>query len=481
MDKKMKSILNKISSHIFFVGIGGIGMSGIAEIMNNLGYKISGSDISENVNTKRLKNLGVDIFIGHSEDNLENVDYVVISSAIKMNNPEIKAATANKIPVIKRAEMLAELMRFKGTSISVSGSHGKTTTTALMACMLEGGGLNPSVINGGIINNKSTNAYIGQSEYVIVEADESDATFIKVPSTISVITNIDPEHLDFYGSFENLIKAFETFITNLPFYGFAVACIDNKTTRNLVENIIERKVITYGIDSEDADVRAHNIRPGNFSSKFDVTIKSGKDETTLIKDVELSTPGRHNVLNSLSCIAVAYQLGFNNNIIRNSLKNFEGVKRRFTRICEYNGALVIDDYAHHPAEIAATLSTAKDLIKDSGGKIYSIYQPHRYTRLQNLFKEFTECFDGVDELYIMDVYPAGEVVIKGFESGDLIKSISEKNHSFPVSILRDITDAEKIAAKISNNDLLLFMGAGTITYMAADLGEILNKKSRIVA
>ena len=477
----MTSILNKKSSHIFFVGIGGIGMSGIAEIMHNLGYKISGSDISENPNTKRLKELGVNVVIGHSKDNIVGVDYIVISSAIKRDNPEIEASIENKIPVIKRAEMLAELMRFKGTSISVSGSHGKTTTTALIACMLEGGGLNPSVINGGIINNKSTNAYIGESEYVVAEADESDATFINIPSTVGIITNIDPEHLDFYSNFENLIKAFRTFITNLPFYGFAVACIDNQTTRELVQDIIERKVITYGIESSDANVVAHNIRPEAFSSIFDVTIKLPRHEIVEIKDVQLSTPGRHNVLNSLSSIAAAHQLGFSNDKIKDSLKNFEGVKRRFTRVCEYKGGLVIDDYAHHPVEIKATLSTAQDVVRESGGKIYAIYQPHRYTRLQNLFEEFSECFDGVDELYIMDVYPAGEEVIKGSESSDLIKAVAAKQSTFPVSALNDIGAAEIIADKISKNDLLLFMGAGSITRMASELGEVLQKKSRIAS
>lgn len=477
----MTSILNKISSKIFFVGIGGIGMSGIAEIMHNMGYKIVGSDIAENNNTSRLSKLGIEIMIGHFESNIKNVDYLVISTAIKKDNPEVKAAIENKIPVIKRAEMLAELMRFKGTSIAVSGSHGKTTTTALMACMLEGGGLNPSVINGGIINNKSTNAYIGDSQYVVAEADESDATFIKVPSSVGVITNIDPEHLDFYGSFENLISTFKTFITNLPFYGIAIACIDNETTRNLVTQIVERKVITYGIDSEDANVRAYNIRPSEFSSKFDVKIKLPRKSEVEIKDVELSTPGRHNVLNSLSCIALAYELGFEHEIIRTALKNFDGVKRRFTKVCEYNGGLVIDDYAHHPAEISATLRAAKDIVSKNGGKIYAIYQPHRYTRLQNLFDEFTISFEGVDELRIMDVYPAGESPIIGSESKDLIKAVSNHQSSFPVSSLSNIDEAKSIAEKISKNDILLFMGAGNITHIAYELGKILTNQSKIAS
>jgi len=477
----MSSVLNNLLSKIHFIGIGGIGMSGIAEIMHNLGYKISGSDISKNQNIERLEALGIKVQIGHREENITNIDYVVISSAIKHDNPEVIAAIENKIPVIRRAEMLAELMRFKGTGIAISGSHGKTTTTALMACMLESLGLDPSVINGGIINKKSTNAYIGDSEYIVAEADESDGTFTRLPATIAVITNIDIEHMDYYKDFENLLSYFKKFITNLPFYGFAIACIDNDTTRKLISQIVERKVITYGIDSQDANVRAYHIRQNHFSSTFNVSIEIPRKLQMDIKDITLPTPGIHNILNALPCISVAAMLDFKERDIQNSLTNFEGVKRRFTKICEYNEALVIDDYAHHPEEIKATLEAAKQIVRETGGKIRAIFQPHRYSRLKDLFEEFTNCFFGVSELYIMEVYPAGEKPISGFESKDLITEILQKNKNLTVSSLSTIEAAQKVAHNLSKGDIMLFMGAGNITHMANDLGKILERKSKIVA
>ncbi len=475
------STLNKLSRRIHFVGIGGIGMSGIAEVMHNLGYNIQGSDLSSNYNTERLESLGVKIFIGHDASNIQNVDYVVISSAVKGENPEVKEAIRNQIPVIKRAEMLAELMRFKKTAIAISGSHGKTTTTSLTACMFEAAGLEPTVINGGIINNRSTNAYIGKGEYVIAEADESDGTFIRVPSTIGVITNIDPEHLDYYGNFENLIAAFKTFIVNLPFYGFSVACIDHKIVRELVSNIIERKVITYGINSKDAHVRALNIRSAAFSSVFDVEINLPRKTSFIIKDVTLSTPGIHNVLNSLSSIAIAAEMDFDHDIIKNALKDFKGVKRRFTRVCEYNGIAVVDDYAHHPAEVEATLATARDVVKATGSRVIAVFQPHRYSRLSNLFNDFVSCFEDADELYIMDVYSAGEMVIEGYNASSLIEAISKKYPDFKVSYMEGEDMLERIVLNASSGDLLLMMGAGNITYLAANLAEKLNHRNKIVA
>jgi len=473
--------LNKLSRHIHFVGIGGIGMSGIAEVMNGLGYHIQGSDLTKNYNTERLEALGIKVFIGHDASNIENVDYLVVSSAVKNDNPEVTAAITNKIPVIKRAEMLAELMRFKKTAVAIAGSHGKTTTTSLTACMFESAGLAPTVINGGIINNKSTNAYIGKGEYVIAEADESDGTFIRVPATIGVITNIDPEHLDYYGNFENLIAAFRTFIVNLPFYGFAVACIDHSTVRELVSTIIERKVITYGIDSMDANVRAFNIRSAPFCSVFDVEINIPGSSTFIIENVTLSTPGLHNVLNSLSTIAIAAELGFDHNIIKNALKDFKGVKRRFTRLCEYNGISLIDDYAHHPAEVKATLNTARDVVKNTNGKVIAIFQPHRYTRLSRLFNEFVECFGKADELYIMDVYSAGEPPIEKCNSEALIEAIAKKYPESKISKLIDFDMLQKIALNALPQDIILMMGAGNITHLAAELADKLKEKSKIVA
>ena len=467
----MASNLHKLSSIIHFVGIGGIGMSGIAEVMHNQGYVIHGSDLSENYNTERLKNLGIKISIGHNAANISDAEYVVISTAVQDDNPEVVEAKRRRIPVIRRSEMLAELLRFK-TSICISGSHGKTTTTSLTACMFEAAGLCPTVINGGIINNRSTNAYLGTGEYVVAEADESDGTFIKIPSTVAVITNIDPEHLNYYGTFENLISAFKQFITNLPFYGFAVACVDHKTVRELISTITERKIITYGIESEDSHVRGYNIRPSAFSSVFDVRIKlPSSDGAITIENIILSTPGVHNVLNSLSTIAIAAQMDFGTKVIRKALKGFEGVKRRFTRVGTYNGATIIDDYAHHPEEVKATLNTARSVIKSNGkGKIIAIFQPHRYTRLHDLFEQFTHCFLEADMLYIADVYSAGEEKIDGYCHSSLVKAIKKAHPNFNVEVLNDASELEKIAKNnAKDGDIFLMMGAGSITYWAADL------------
>lgn len=474
-------ILNKNPCNIHFVGIGGIGMSGIAEIMHNLGYRVTGSDLSNNAITKRLAKLGIQISTGHNKENVLGADYIVISSAIPLKNVEVQAAIDNAIPVIKRSEMLSELMRMKKYAIAISGSHGKTTTTALMAEMFESAGFNPSVINGGIINHKSTNAYIGDSEFIIVEADESDATFTKVPATISVITNIDEEHMDFYGSFDNLLNHFKTFITNIPFYGFAVACIDNENTRKLVNSIIERKVITYGIESDDAHVRACNIRSDKFLSTFDVEINLPNKEKFEIKDIILQAAGLHNVLNSLSTIAVAAEMEVPNNVIKNALEKFQGVKRRFSKITKYKGALLIDDYAHHPEEIKKTIDTARNVLKNTDGKLVAIFQPHRYTRLKNLFDDFVDSLSNVDKLILLGVYNAGEEKIEGFESSDLAREIKAKNPDLNTQLCSDMEDLEREAESLKKNDLMLFMGAGNITNIAYELGDILNNKSKIVA
>lgn len=466
----MNNILDKSSCKIHFVGIGGIGMSGVAEIMHNQGYVIQGSDIKDNTNILRLKEAGIKIAIGHDEANIHNVDYLVISSAINLDNVEVQYAISQSIPIIKRAEMLAELMRFKETSIAVSGSHGKTTTTALIASLLEAAGKNPTVINGGIINNRSTNAYIGNSQYIVAEADESDGSFIKLPASIAVITNIDPEHMDHYNSFDNLMDTFKNFITNLPFDGFAVMCMDNENARKIANNIIERKIITYGIEEDDANIKAFNIRKDNFSSIFDVEIRLPRKAPFFIHDIEISIPGKHNILNALSSIAIGANLEFPIKVIKNAFKDFQGVKRRFTRISEYNGAQIIDDYAHHPNEILATLEAAKNIATKSQGKIYAIYQPHRYTRLQNLFEEFTDCFKEADELYIMDVFEAGEQAIPGSESSDLINAIKY----LQAKPLNNIDEMLEVAKKLSPNDILLFMGAGTITNLAHQLAEKLQ-------
>lgn len=469
--KKTRGVLGTIH----FIGIGGIGMSGIAEVMNNLGYKVQGSDIVENYNTKRLESNGIKVFLGHDSENIINVSYVVVSSAINLNNPEIQAALSKKIPVIKRAEMLAELMRFK-CSIAISGSHGKTTTTSLVACLFEAAGLTPTVINGGIINNRATNAYIGSGDYLIAEADESDATFIHIPSTIAVITNIDPEHMDFYKDFDTLINAFRSFITNLPFYGFGVACMDHNIVRKLVSEIKDRKVITYGIDSDDVDVKAFNINCDISSSTFDVRINLPNFVgSTTIEQITIPTPGRHNVLNSLAAIAIGVELDFGIKVIKNGFKSFQGVKRRFTKICEYNGASIIDDYAHHPVEVRATLATAKGIASRQNGRVIAIFQPHRYSRLQHLFNDFATCFDDADMLYITDVYSAGEVSIEGLSGSNLVDKIKKDSSHKNVEFILDHKQIPQIVKdKCMNGDLIVMMGAGSISAWANQLPEQLK-------
>ncbi|WP_341790588.1 UDP-N-acetylmuramate--L-alanine ligase [Rickettsia endosymbiont of Polydrusus tereticollis] len=464
--KRTKQILETIH----FIGIGGVGMSGIAEILHNLGYKVQGSDLSENYNTKRLESNGIKIFLGHHAQNITNVSYVVISSAINKNNPEIQEALQRKIPIIRRAEMLAELMRLK-CSVAVSGSHGKTTTTSLIACLFEAAGLSPTVINGGIINNRSTNAYLGSGDYLIAEADESDATFINIPSTIAIITNIDPEHLDYYQDFATLINAFRSFITNLPFYGFAVACIDHKIVRELISTVTERKIVTYGINSDDAHVKAFNISTDIASSTFDIRIKlPNVSGVTIIERITIPTPGRHNILNSLAAVAVGVELDFGIKVIKNGFSNFKGVKRRFTKVAEYNNASIIDDYAHHPEEVKATLATAKNIADKQNGKVIAIFQPHRYSRVQYLFDDFMICFNDADILYITDIYEAGESPIEGITSKNLVEQITKNNHHAQASF---IPYPQNIAQIIKDHarpgDMIIMMGAGNISTWANDL------------
>lgn len=468
--KRKKGTLNTIH----FIGIGGIGMSGIAEIMNNLGYSVQGSDLALNNNTRRLEAHGIKVFEGHDTTNLKDVSYVVISTAVKNDNPEVIAARKLMIPVIRRAEMLAELMRLK-CSVAISGSHGKTTTTSLVACLFEAAGLDPTVINGGVINNKSTNAYLGHGDYLVVEADESDATFIKIPSTIGVITNIDPEHMDYYKDFDTLKAAFKSFIRNLPFYGFGVACIDHPVVRELVDNITERRVITYGIESKDAQIVAYNIVSDTYSSTFDIRIKQqNASGDTIIEHIKIPTPGKHNVLNALAAIAIGIELDFGLKVIKNGFKQFQGVKRRFTLVGKYNGAEIIDDYAHHPVEIEATLDTAKDVVSKRNGRIISIFQPHRYTRLENLFSDFASCFCKSDKVYILDVFSAGDTPIEGVNSKTLVDAINK--NSVDAEYLASHEDiASIVAAEAGEGDIILMMGAGSITTWANQLPEKLEK------
>ncbi|MBF0333431.1 MAG: UDP-N-acetylmuramate--L-alanine ligase [Alphaproteobacteria bacterium] len=454
---------------IHFVGIGGIGMSGIAEVMRNLGYRVQGSDLSETANVKRLRELGIQIAIGHAAENLGDAKVVVISSAVKSDNPEVGAARARLIPVVRRAEMLAELMRLKW-AVAVGGTHGKTTTTSLIAAMLDAGGIDPTVINGGIINAWGTNARLGAGEWIVVEADESDGTFTKLPATIAVVTNIDPEHMDFYGTFDKVREAFRTFVENIPFYGFAALCIDHPEVQALIPRVPDRKIVAYGT-SPQADVRAVNIRIGVGGARFDVSITDRAAGTTrTIGDVRLPMYGEHNVLNALAAIAVGNAMGFSDEVVRAALAGFGGVKRRFTKTGESNGVTVIDDYGHHPVEIAAVLRAARSATM---GSVIAVVQPHRYTRLQSLFEEFCTCFNDADMVVVSDVYPAGEAPIEGIDRDALLKGLQAHGHRRVLALESPAALSGLIYEHARRGDLVVCLGAGSITNWAHALpGEM---------
>ena len=456
---------------IHFIGIGGIGMSGIAEIMHNLGYQIQGSDLSENDNVMRLRNLGMKVFIGHNAANIAEASVVVKSTAVKIDNPEIIGARQARTPIVKRSEMLAELMRLK-VSIAISGSHGKTTTTALVAAMFEAAELKPTVINGGIINTRGTNAYLGSGDYLIAEADESDGTFIRIPSTIAVITNIDPEHLDYYGDFDNLKQAYQSFIHNLPFYGFAAVCKDHPVVEELVKNIQDREIITYGIDSKNLDIQAINIIEDISGSTFDVKA-SIHGEEFIINNIKLPIAGRHNILNSLAAIAIGIKLKFKLNHITEAFAKFQGVKRRFSKTGEVNQVTIIDDYAHHPEEIKATLSTARQVLKNTpNAKVITIFQPHRYSRLESLFSEFINCFPKADVIFVSDIYSAGEAPIEGISKEVLISTLKQ---NYKDKIVHSMESLEGLATQIAKiaepGDIILFLGAGTSSKWAYEFPD----------
>src|ERR1700683_816392 len=400
---------------IHFVGIGGIGMSGIAEVLINLGHQVQGSDLSDNAHVKRLREQGATVFVGNDKANLGAAAVVVVSSAVKRDNPEVVEARARRIPVVRRAEMLAELMRLK-QCVAVGGTHGKTTTTSLVATLLDAAGLDPTVINGGIINAYGTNARLGAGDWMVVEADESDGTFLKLPADIAVVTNIDPEHLDHFKTFEAIKDAFLAFVENLPFYGFAVMCLDHPIVQELVGRIEDRRVITYG-ENPQADVRLLDVDLSGGLTRFNVLVRDRKtDQATYIAELALPMPGRHNALNATAAIAVAHELGAPIDVIRKAIAGFGGVRRRFTRTGEWNGAAIFDDYGHHPVEIAAVLRAARASAK---GQVIAVVQPHRYTRLQSLFDAFALCFNDADTVIVADVYPAGEAPIEGADKDAL--------------------------------------------------------------
>ncbi len=456
---------------IHFVGVGGIGMSGIAEVMHNLGYSVQGSDIAEGANVKRLRALGIAIAIGHAPENLGNATVVVTSSAVKRDNPEVAAARERLIPVVRRAEMLAELMRLKW-SIAVGGTHGKTTTTSLVAALLEGAGLDPTVINGGIVNAYGTNARLGEGEWIVIEADESDGTFVKLPSTIAVVTNMDPEHLDFYGSEEAMVAAYHAFVSNIPFYGFAVLCIDHPVVQEVIPELSDRRVVTYGF-SPQADVRTDNVEIQPDGSVFDaIVLDRTRGTTAALRRMHLPMVGRHNVQNALAAIAIAHEIGIDEDTVRKALTAFAGVERRFTRIGEVDGITVIDDYGHHPVEIEAMLKAARAA---TCGKVIAVVQPHRYSRLHNLFAEFCHCFNDADSVIVADIYTAGETPIEGITRDALVEGIRDRGHRHVLALTSPDELAEAINGIAGAGDLVVCLGAGSITGWAHALPAALAK------
>ncbi len=458
---------------IHFVGIGGIGMSGIAEILRNLGYTVQGSDLSANANVERLRGLGIPVSVGHDADNLGDAKVVVISSAVKPDNPEVVAARTRFLPVVRRAEMLAELMRLK-SSIAIGGTHGKTTTTSLVATLLEGANLDPTVINGGIINAYGTNARLGDGEWLVAESDESDGTFVKLPAEIVVVTNIDPEHLDHYGSFDALRDAFLAFVENVPFYGFAVMCIDHPEVQSLIGRVVDRRIVTYGA-SPQADVRLTNLHFVEGDSLFDVTITDRvRGSARKIDNIRLPMPGAHNVSNAVAAIAVATELGIDDDSIRASLASFRGVKRRFTKVGVWNGVAIFDDYGHHPVEITAVLKAAREVTE---GRVVAVMQPHRYTRLQSLFKDFCTCFNDADTVIVTNVYEAGEAPIEGVNRDALVAGLIDRGHRHALALESPEALAPLIAENVQPGDLVVCLGAGTITQWANALPEALTSLS----
>ena len=463
---------------IHFVGIGGIGMSGIAEVMNNLGYTVQGSDMNESPTVERLRKQGISVSIGHEKENVEGAAVVVISTAVRRTNPEVAHALENRIPVVRRAEMLAELMRLKST-VAVAGTHGKTTTTSMIAALLDAGSVDPTVINGGIIEQYGSNARMGDSDWMVIEADESDGSFLRLDGTIAVVTNIDPEHLDHYGDFDGVKRAFVEFIHNVPFYGAAVLCIDHPEVQAVVGQVRDRRVITYGF-SLQADICGVNVRPDAGGNNFDVIVRQRGEEDRRIEGVRLPMPGRHNVQNALAAIAVAIEMGCDDEVIRNGFGQFGGVRRRFTKVgtipFEKGAATIIDDYAHHPVEIRAVLEAAREAAEASEeGRVIAVAQPHRYTRLQDLMEEFQSCFNEADQVYITPVYAAGEDPIEGIDADALVNGLKSRGHRSAATIEDQDALARTLAEESGPGDVVVCLGAGDITKWAAGLADAVAK------
>jgi UDP-N-acetylmuramate--alanine ligase len=454
---------------IHFIGIGGIGMSGIAEVLVNLGYTVQGSDQAESANVKRLRDKGVAIAIGHDAANVGGAKVVVVSSAINRDNAELVAARARRLPVVRRAEMLAELMRLK-SCVAIAGTHGKTTTTSMVAALLDAGGFDPTVINGGIINAYGTNARLGAGNWMVVEADESDGTFLKLPADIAVVTNVDPEHLDYFKTFDAVQDAFRAFVENVPFYGFSVMCTDHPVVQTLVGRIEDHRIVTYG-ENPQADVRLLDVSHAGGSSLFTIAFRDRAGESVhQIEKLALPMPGRHNALNATAAVAVAHELGIAADCIRKALAEFAGVRRRFTRVGQWHGVTIVDDYGHHPVEIAAVLRAARESTR---GKVIAVMQPHRYTRLAALFEQFCTCFNDADTVIVAPVYAAGEAPVAGADRDALVQGLRTHGHRHVIALDVPPQLAGLVRKLAQSGDLVVCLGAGSITQWAYALpGEL---------
>ena len=465
----MKGVGTDIGT-IHFVGIGGIDMSGIAEVMHILGYKVQGSDIADNYVVEGLRKLGIPVGIGHRAENLGDAAVVVVSTAIRKDNPEVEAAYTRRIPVVRRAEMLAELMRLKST-VAVAGTHGKTTTTSMIAALLDAGGIDPTVINGGIINAYGSNARLGSSDWMVVEADESDGSFLRLDGTIAVVTNIDPEHLDHYGGFERVNDAFVEFVENVPVYGAALLCVDHPEVQSIIPRLRDRRVVTYGFAAL-ADVRGENVAPIPGGNRFDVSIRDRSGEVRTIAGIELPMPGRHNVKNALAAIGVAAKLGIADDRIARGFEKFTGVKRRFTKVGEVEGVTIIDDYGHHPVEIKAVLAAARE---GAQGRVIAIVQPHRFTRLRDLMEDFQGAFNDADIVMVAPVYAAGEEAIEGVDNEALVEGLKQRGHRAVCTVADAAETARRLRDIAARGDMVICLGAGDITKWAAGLADGIRK------
>ncbi len=467
----MRGVATDIGT-IHFVGIGGIGMSGIAEVMHNLGYSVQGSDIAEGYVVEGLRKRGIAVSIGHAAENLGDAAVVVTSTAVsRKTNPEVEAAYERRVPVVRRAEMLAELMRLKST-VAVAGTHGKTTTTSMIAAMLDAGGIDPTVINGGIINQYGSNARLGSGDWMVVEADESDGSFLRLDGTIAVVTNIDPEHLDHYGSFDKAKAAYVEFIENVPFYGVAILCLDHPEVQAIIPRIRDRRITTYGFSGQ-ADIRADNVTPIPGGNRFDVTVRARDGSSRTIAGVEMPMPGRHNVQNALAAIAVGLEMGMSDAEVAKGFATFGGVKRRFTKVGETGGVTIIDDYGHHPVEIRAVLSAAREGLE---GRVIAVCQPHRYSRLGGLMEEFASAFNDADLVYVAPVYAAGEAPVEGVSAAALTAMIKQRGHRGAAEVSGADDLADRLAVEARSGDMVVCLGAGDITKWAAGLADAILQR-----